>query len=130
MASSPGAVSVHLPHWRSSFAWRSLVTPEGQRDAASDDQIVGTLACMVDGVILAHTVGGKDSAEVLDACHEFLRRNSRRSAKRSSSSQTKPRRPQGTTARLKRAGATLDSDSGSPDQSLGSRVVRVKAAVR
>ena len=54
--------------------------PEHQREA-SDDQIIGTLACMVGGVILARTVGGKDSAAVLDACREFLRRNAGQSGK-------------------------------------------------
>jgi TetR/AcrR family transcriptional repressor of nem operon len=74
------------------LAWMRQLLPEGRRDAASDDQLIGTLACMVGGVILARTVGGKDSGAVLDACREFLRRNSGRSAKRARSSQAKTRR--------------------------------------
>jgi TetR/AcrR family transcriptional repressor of nem operon len=91
---------------RGRLAWMRQVLPEDQREGASDDQIIGTLACMVGGVILARTVGGKDSAAVLDACREFLRRNAGQSGKRSSSSRTKPRRPPGTTAHMKRAGAS------------------------
>ena len=89
---------------RDRLAWMRQLMPEGQRDAASDDQIVGTLACMVGGVILARTVERKDSAAVLEACREFLRRNAGQSGKRSSSSRTNPRRPTAATTRVKRAG--------------------------
>jgi TetR/AcrR family transcriptional regulator, transcriptional repressor for nem operon len=91
---------------RGRIAWMRQLLPEDQREAASDDQIIATLACMVGGVILARTVGGKDSGAVLDACREFLRRNAGRSAKRAGSSWTKPRRPTSTTARVNRAGAS------------------------
>jgi TetR/AcrR family transcriptional repressor of nem operon len=86
---------------RGRLEWMRQLLPEDQRDAASDDQIIGTLACMVGGVILARTVGGKDSAAVLEACREFLHRNAGQSGKRSSSSRTKRRRPLGTAARVK-----------------------------
>jgi TetR/AcrR family transcriptional repressor of nem operon len=91
---------------RGRLAWMRQLLPEGRHDAASDEQIIGTLACMVGGVILARTVGGKDSGAVLDACREFLRRNRGRSAKRTGSSQTKTRRTPATTAREKRAAAS------------------------
>src|SRR4029450_2868577 len=91
---------------RGRLEWMRQLLPEDQREAASDDQIVGTLASMVGGVILARTVGGKDSAAVLDACREFLRRNAGQSGKRSTSSRTKHRRPPGTRTRVKRAGAS------------------------
>jgi TetR/AcrR family transcriptional repressor of nem operon len=91
---------------RNRLEWMRQLLPEGQREAASDDQIIGALACMVGGVILARTVGGKDSAAVLEACREFLRRNVGHSGKRSSSSRTKHRRPPGTTTRVKRADAS------------------------
>jgi TetR/AcrR family transcriptional repressor of nem operon len=87
---------------RGRLEWMRQLLPEDQREAASDDQIIGTLATMVGGVILARTAGGKDSAAVLDACRKFLRRNVGR---RSSSSRTKLRRPSVPTARVKRAGA-------------------------
>src|SRR6266545_4873527 len=63
---------------RDRLAWMRQLLPEHQREAASDDQIIGTLACMVGGVILARTVGGKDSGAVLDACRDFLRQNTGR----------------------------------------------------
>lgn len=91
---------------KSRLAWMRQLLPEDRRDAASDDQIIGTLACMVGGVVLARTVGAKDSGAVLDACGEFLRRNPGRSAKRAGSSETKARRPPATTARAKRGAAS------------------------
>jgi TetR/AcrR family transcriptional repressor of nem operon len=90
---------------RGRLAWMRQLLPEDQREAASDDQIIGTLACMVGGVILARTVGANDSGAVLEACRDFLRRNASQSGKRSSSSRTKLGRPRGATARAKRAGA-------------------------
>jgi TetR/AcrR family transcriptional regulator, transcriptional repressor for nem operon len=86
--------------------WMRQLVPEDQREAASDDQIIGTLACMIGGVILARTVGGKDSAAVLEACRDFLRRNAGQSGKRSSSSRSKPRQTLGAAARVKRTGAS------------------------
>lgn len=91
---------------RGRLAWMRQLLPEDQRDGASDDQIVGTLACMVGGVILARAVGAKDSGAVLDACREFLRRNPGRPAKRAGGSEIKARRPPATTARAKRTAAS------------------------
>jgi len=82
--------------------WMRRLLPDGRRDAASDAQAIGTLACMVGGVVLARAAGPKDSAAVLKACREFLRQNAARSAKRAA-----PRR---TTRRRRRAA----SRSGSP----------------
>ena len=69
--------SGELRQWVSSvrdrLAWMRQLLPEGQRDAASDERIIGTAACMIGGVILARAVGGKASIAVLDACREFLR---------------------------------------------------------
>jgi TetR/AcrR family transcriptional repressor of nem operon len=87
---------------RGRLAWMRELLPENQRDGASDDQIIGTLACMVGGVILARTVGAKDSGAVLDACREFLRQNLGRAATRTGSSRTKTRRTPATTTRRKR----------------------------
>ncbi|MGH8637292.1 MAG: TetR/AcrR family transcriptional regulator [Burkholderiales bacterium] len=83
---------------RDRLAWMRQLLPEGRRDALSDDQLIGTLACMVGGVILARTVAGKDSGAVLDACREFLRRPPR-SAKRAGSSKTETHRTRATTKR-------------------------------
>jgi len=88
---------------RGRLAWMRRLLPEGPRDAAADDQIIGTLACMIGGVILARTVDGQDSAAVLDACREFLRRNAAQAGKRSSRPRTKRRRSPATKARAKKA---------------------------
>jgi TetR/AcrR family transcriptional repressor of nem operon len=64
---------------RDRLAWmRGLASTKQQK---TDDQIIGALACMIGGVILARAVGGKDAAAVLDACREFLRDNTGRSSK-------------------------------------------------
>lgn len=44
------------------------------READRRKQVVGTLACMVGGLILARAVGGKESTKVLEACRGFLHR--------------------------------------------------------
>ena len=90
---------------RGRLAWMRQLLPKDERAAASDDQIIGTLACMVGGVILARTVGTKDSAALLDACREFLRQGTGRSARRTGSSRSKPRQAPVSTTRRKR-GAT------------------------
>jgi len=65
------------------LAWMRGLLPEPQQKTVSDDQIIGTLACMVGGVILARAVGGKESDAVLAACREFLRGRSSRRVHRS-----------------------------------------------
>jgi TetR/AcrR family transcriptional repressor of nem operon len=59
---------------RARLDWMRQLRSEGQRDAVSDNQVIGMLACMVGGLILARTVGGRDSTVVLSACREFLHR--------------------------------------------------------
>ena len=58
---------------RERLAWMRRLLPEDQRSAASEPQVIGSLACMIGGVILARAIGGKDSDAVLDACRTFLR---------------------------------------------------------
>src|SRR5262245_23383061 len=60
--------------------WMRQSLSEEQRDPVSDDDVIGTLACMVGGVILARAVGGNDASGVLNACRAFL--NKRSSVKR------------------------------------------------
>jgi TetR/AcrR family transcriptional repressor of nem operon len=52
---------------------RQLSVGRGARPP-SDEEAIGTLACMVGAVILARTLGASDSARVLRACRAFLRR--------------------------------------------------------
>jgi len=54
--------------------WMRGLLSETQGDDVSDSQVIGTLACMVGGVILARAVGRRDSSAVLNACREFLHR--------------------------------------------------------
>jgi TetR/AcrR family transcriptional repressor of nem operon len=62
-----------------------------RRDAASEAESIGALACMVGGVILARSVSQKDSAAVLKACREFVRQRTEREPKRAARPRT--RRP-------------------------------------
>jgi TetR/AcrR family transcriptional repressor of nem operon len=56
------------------LAWlRSLTPPQGDV-RVGEEQVIGALACMVGGVILARVVGRTESALVLEACREFLHR--------------------------------------------------------
>ncbi|MGH9310287.1 MAG: TetR/AcrR family transcriptional regulator [Vicinamibacterales bacterium] len=95
---------------RDRLAWMRQLLPEDQQDSVSDDQIIGTLACMVGGVILARTVRGKDSTAVLDACREFLRRKTGQSSNRGSSSRARTRRPAAAKGRSKRGAASPASN--------------------
>jgi TetR/AcrR family transcriptional repressor of nem operon len=85
------------------LAWMRQLVPEDQRSALSDAQVIGTLACMVGGLVLARTVAEKDSRAVLDACRGFLRTQSVRSPTRARARRTKTRRPQPTAAAPKNA---------------------------
>ena len=67
---------------RARIAWMGDLVPRGRRDTTSDAQVIGTLACMVGGVILARTVGGEDAGAVLGACREFLRAKPARATSR------------------------------------------------
>jgi hypothetical protein len=57
---------------------REALAPGDERGRLSDTEAVGTLACMVGGVVLARAVGADDSPAVLEACRAFLRRSARR----------------------------------------------------
>src|SRR5262245_5248095 len=82
--------------------WMRQVLPEGQADTVSDDDLIGTLACMVGGVILARAVAGKDATLVLSACRAFLhKRSSVKSEERRTSSAPSP----APAARARRGGA-------------------------
>lgn len=50
-----------LPSWRA-------------RSREQEDQVVGSLACMIGGVILARAVGGKQADAILGSCRRFLHR--------------------------------------------------------
>src|SRR5262245_37123676 len=56
------------------LAWLRGLVPAGRSARRRDEQVVGTLACMVGGLILARAVGGKESTELLEACRGFLHR--------------------------------------------------------
>lgn len=74
------------------LAWMRQLPSPGQQETASDVQIIGTLACMVGGVVLARAVGKKDSRAVLEACREFLTEKPSRSPKRGRRSRRTRRR--------------------------------------
>lgn len=76
LARSPGATHRVLAEGvRERLAWMRRLLPESQQETTSDDHVIGALACMVGGVVLARAIGGKDSGAILEACREFLRRN-------------------------------------------------------
>lgn len=54
--------------------WMRSLLPPGRRTRAREEQVVGTLACMVGGLILARAVDKKESDAVLAACRGFLHR--------------------------------------------------------
>ena len=60
------------------LAWMRELLPKrwSRGGGEQDEQVVGTLACMVGGVILARAVGGKEADTILDACRRFLHRTS------------------------------------------------------
>lgn len=62
------------------LAWMRGLLPRRWRRGvrAQDEQVVGTLACMVGGVILARAAGGKEADAILDACRGFLHRTLQR----------------------------------------------------
>lgn len=83
LARSPGATHGVLAEGvRDRLAWMRRLLPESQQKTASDDQVIGALACMVGGVVLARAIGGKDSDAILEASREFLRKNLRSSPRR------------------------------------------------
>ena len=56
------------------LAWMRELLPRRPNWGRGEQEelVVGTLACMVGGVILARAVGGKESDPILDACRRFL----------------------------------------------------------
>jgi len=59
---------------RARFEWLRGLIPADRRARRREEQVVGALACMLGGLILARAVGGKESTEVLEACRGFLHR--------------------------------------------------------
>jgi TetR/AcrR family transcriptional repressor of nem operon len=59
---------------RARFEWLRGLIPADRRAHLREEQVAGALACMVGGLILARAVGGKESAELLEACRGFLHR--------------------------------------------------------
>jgi TetR/AcrR family transcriptional repressor of nem operon len=78
------------------LAWMRQLLPEDERGSVSEAQLIGALACMVGGVILARTGAEKDSNAVLRACREFVQRGLTGSAAR-------PAAPRRTTRRRRSA---------------------------
>src|SRR5262245_50159449 len=62
IARTPGTThSVLAQGVRDRLAWMRRLLPKRQQETTSNDQIIGALACMVGGVVLARAVGGNDS---------------------------------------------------------------------
>src|SRR5262249_53129859 len=59
---------------RRRLEWLQGLEPAGHGSPVADDQVIGALAGMVGGVLVARLIGGKDSGVVLGACREFLHR--------------------------------------------------------
>jgi TetR/AcrR family transcriptional regulator, transcriptional repressor for nem operon len=76
---------------RGRLKWMRQLLAEDRRDAVSDDDLIGTLACMLGGVILARALGSKDATVILSACRAFLhQRSSVKSDERRTSSARSP----------------------------------------
>jgi len=58
---------------RERLDWLRGLLPAGRSKRLREEQAVGTLACMVGGLILARAIGGKESAALLESCRQFLR---------------------------------------------------------
>jgi AcrR family transcriptional regulator len=59
---------------RERLAWLRDLLPPG-RGALGAEDVVGALACMVGGLVLARALGGRDSRRVLSACRAFVRQS-------------------------------------------------------
>ena len=59
---------------RQRLDWLRGLIPDDRRTRARDEQVVGALACMLGGMILARAVGERESAVLLEACRGFLHR--------------------------------------------------------
>src|SRR5262249_33207726 len=84
------------------IAWMRQLLTDSQCDNITDSQVVGTMATMIGGVILARTLTDKASALVLTACREFLRPTFGESMERAAAQPTKLRRKRRPTARATR----------------------------
>ncbi|MPZ16966.1 MAG: TetR family transcriptional regulator [Luteitalea sp.] len=62
---------------RQRLDWMRGFFPTRRRDELREEQAIGTLACMVGGLVMARLVGGKESAALLEACRDFLHRTLR-----------------------------------------------------
>lgn len=54
--------------------WLGSLVPKRKRNLGGDEELVGALACMVGGLILARLAGRAGSADILAACRQFLHR--------------------------------------------------------
>jgi TetR/AcrR family transcriptional repressor of nem operon len=54
---------------------RELLPSRRARAREHEDLVVGTLACMIGGVILARAVGAKEADAILASCRRFLHRS-------------------------------------------------------
>src|SRR5262245_32732581 len=57
---------------RGRLAWMRHLVPQGRPRAVADEEVIGSAACMLGGVILARAVGGKEASAILSACREFI----------------------------------------------------------
>ena len=62
---------------RNRFAWMRQLRLQGRPRAVSDEDVIGSAACMLGGVILARAVGGKEASAILSACREFIHERQR-----------------------------------------------------
>jgi TetR/AcrR family transcriptional repressor of nem operon len=53
------------------FTWMRQLLPQ-RRKPISDECVIGSMACMLGGVILARAVSDKEASAILGACREFL----------------------------------------------------------
>jgi len=77
---------------RERLDWLRGLLPPGRSKRLREEQAVGTLACMVGGLILARALGGKESAAVLETCRGFLQRATGESSDAASRINTSRRR--------------------------------------
>src|SRR5262245_32225687 len=101
---------VFSPRIRGRLYWLRGLLPAGRSKRLREEQAVGTLACMVGGLVLARAVGGKESAALLEACRRFLQRATGESSDAAGRIRTTRRR-----VTRARRGAATEVRKGSPD---------------
>jgi TetR/AcrR family transcriptional repressor of nem operon len=57
---------------RSRLSWLRGVSTPGRADRPTDEQVVGALAGMVGGIVLARGLGGAEGEALLESCRAFL----------------------------------------------------------